>query len=58
MLPSVERIAAYATAQDILRLNLDELKDLKKLNLGILYMGLESGDDEVLQSISKGVDSQ
>jgi len=57
-LPSVERIAAYTTAQDILRLNLDELKDLSKLKLGILYVGLESGDDEVLKRISKGTNSQ
>lgn len=57
-LPSVERIAAYATAQDILRINPSELKELRELKLGILYMGLESGDDEVLQRTAKGVDSQ
>ncbi|MEE8414218.1 MAG: radical SAM protein, partial [Dehalococcoidales bacterium] len=56
-LPSVERVAAYATAQDILRRSPDELKELKELKLGILYMGLESGDDEILQKIGKGVDS-
>jgi len=57
-LPSVERIATYATAQDILRIHSNELKELRELKLGILYMGLESGDDEVLQRIAKGVDSQ
>ncbi len=57
-LPSVERIATYATAQDILRINSNELKELRELKLGILYMGLESGDDEVLQRTAKGVDSQ
>jgi len=31
---------------------------LKELKLGILYTGLESGDDEVLQRVSKGVNSQ
>ena len=56
--PSVERIAAYATAQDILRLNLGDLKELRSLKLGILYMGLESGDDDVLQRIAKGVNSR
>ena len=57
-LPSVERIAAYATAQDILRLDINDLKALANLKLGILYMGLESGDDEVLQRVAKGVNSR
>ncbi|MFC1995424.1 radical SAM protein [Chloroflexota bacterium] len=56
--PSVERIATYATAQDILRINLNNLKELKRLKLGILYMGLESGDDEVLRRVGKGVHSR
>jgi len=56
-LPLLERVAAYATAQDILRRSPEELEELKKLKLGILYMGLESGDDEILQEIRKGVDS-
>jgi len=56
-LPSVDRIASYATAQDILRLSIDDLEALRNLKLGILYMGLESGDDAVLQRIAKGVDS-
>ena len=52
-LPSVERIAAYATAADILRLTMDDLKALRDLKLGILYIGLESGDDVVLKQICK-----
>jgi radical SAM superfamily enzyme YgiQ (UPF0313 family) len=56
-LPSVERVATYATPQDILRRSVDELKELKRLKLGIFYTGLETGDDELLQKIGKGVDS-
>jgi radical SAM superfamily enzyme YgiQ (UPF0313 family) len=56
-LPRVERIAAYATAADIDRLSADDLKELRKLKLGILYIGLESGDDEVLKSICKNMTS-
>jgi radical SAM superfamily enzyme YgiQ (UPF0313 family) len=52
--PNLERIASYATPQDILRRSVDELKALKELKLGILYMGVESGDDEVLTRIKKG----
>lgn len=54
-LPHVERIGAYATAVDILRLSVDELKELRNLKLGILYIGLESGDDAVLKLISKNM---
>ncbi len=57
-LPSVERIATYGTAQDILRRSPSEMVDLRKLRLGIIYLGLESGDGEVLKRIAKGVDLQ
>jgi len=52
-LPHVERIGAYATARDILRLSVKELEELRRLKLGILYIGLESGDDAVLKHIDK-----
>jgi radical SAM superfamily enzyme YgiQ (UPF0313 family) len=57
-LPTVERIGTYATPQDILRTCIDELKELRQLKLGICYTGLETGDDELLQKIGKGVNSQ
>ena len=53
--PRLERIASYATPQDILRRSPDELRTLRELKLGILYMGVESGDDSVLQKVGKGV---
>jgi len=56
-LPFIERVATYATAQDLLRKNLDELKELRELKLGFVYMGVESGDDEILKRIGKGVTS-
>jgi radical SAM superfamily enzyme YgiQ (UPF0313 family) len=37
---------------------LKELKELKEQKLGILYMGVESGDDEVLQRIQKNATHQ
>ncbi|MBM4445422.1 MAG: radical SAM protein [Chloroflexi bacterium] len=57
-LPSVERISAYATPQDILRIDAGQLEQLRSLKLGILYMGLESGDDEVLRRTAKGVNAK
>jgi len=56
-LPHVERVAAYATPQDILRRTEDELRELRDLKLGILYTGLETGDDQLLGKIGKGVSS-
>jgi radical SAM superfamily enzyme YgiQ (UPF0313 family) len=55
--PNLERIGSYATPQDILRRSVDELKKLKELKLSIFYTGVESGDDEVLLKIGKGVNS-
>jgi radical SAM superfamily enzyme YgiQ (UPF0313 family) len=56
-LPAVERIGTYATPQDILRRSVDELRELRHLGLGIFYTGLETGDDELLQKVGKGVNS-
>jgi radical SAM superfamily enzyme YgiQ (UPF0313 family) len=55
--PDLERVGSYATPQDILRRSVDELKKLKELKLSIFYTGIESGDDEVLLKIGKGVNS-
>ena len=52
--PFIQRIGTYATPQDILRRSTNELIELQQLKLGIVYMGIESGDDEVLQRIAKG----
>jgi radical SAM superfamily enzyme YgiQ (UPF0313 family) len=49
----LERVGIYANARDILKKSVDELKELKALNLGIIYLGLESGNPEVLRRIKK-----
>ena len=55
LFPNCTRVASYGTAQDILRKSEEELKSLQKAGLGIVYVGAESGDDEILKSICKGV---
>lgn len=55
--PRLERIAVYATAKDILRRSADELRQLKERKLTILYLGLESGDDEILSMVGKNSNS-
>ncbi|MDP2972619.1 MAG: radical SAM protein [Deltaproteobacteria bacterium] len=52
-LRGLERVGIYANAKDILRKGVEELKALKELGLGIIYLGLESGDPEVLKRIKK-----
>jgi len=53
-LPGIVRVASYATPQDILRRTVPELRQLKDLGMGMLYMGIESGDDGVLKETCKG----
>ena len=54
----LERVGIYGNASDILRKSLEDLEELRKRKLGIIYLGLESGSDEVLQFIEKGATSQ
>lgn len=56
-LPGIERVGVYATPQDLLRRSPEELRALRELKLSIIYMGLESGDDEVLRRVGKGASS-
>lgn len=58
LFPNCTRVASYGTAQDILRKSEEELKSLQKAGLGIVYVGAESGDDEILASICKGVTAE
>lgn len=52
--PECERVGIYGAPQDILRKSVEELKDLYKEGIGIVYLGLESGSDEILERIKKG----
>ncbi|MFC2069664.1 radical SAM protein, partial [Chloroflexota bacterium] len=52
--PNLERVGAYSTPRAAIIKSLDELKELKELNLGIAYLGVETGDEELLKKIRKG----
>ncbi len=52
--PNLERVSIYANAQDILRKSEEELVTLRRKKLSLIYMGLESGDEEILQRVKKG----
>ena len=53
--PNIERVSSYATAGDINRKSIEELKALRDAGLEMLYIGFESGDDEILRKINKGL---
>jgi radical SAM superfamily enzyme YgiQ (UPF0313 family) len=56
-LPWVTRVGAYANAKSIKMKKMEELRVLRENGLGILYMGLETGDDVTLKAINKGASS-
>lgn len=55
---SLERVGIYANARDILTKTPAELQALSARKLRIAYLGLESGDDEVLTRVRKGASSE
>jgi radical SAM superfamily enzyme YgiQ (UPF0313 family) len=54
-MPWIQRVGLYGNAKSILRKSPSELEELRDLGLGIIYLGVESGDRETLQAVRKGV---
>jgi len=52
--PRLTRISTYASPNNIARKSLSELEELKSAGLDLLYVGIESGDDNVLKAVHKG----
>jgi hypothetical protein len=53
--PAVQRVTAYARSRSLARLPLEELQRLRASGLDRLHVGLESGCDDVLALVAKGV---
>ena len=53
--PRLRRVGIYASARDILGKSDADLAMLRQRKLEIVYLGLESGSDEVLRRIQKGI---
>ena len=53
--PMLATISCAARADDLLAKSVAELAELRAAGLSLVYLGVESGDDEVLRSINKGV---
>ena len=56
--PSLERVTSYARSHTLYHRKLSDLKEIRAAGLDRLHTGLETGDDELLSKVSKGVTSQ
>lgn len=50
----LQRISSYALPKDIMNKSEAELKALRKAGMKLLYIGIETGDDDLLKLINKG----
>ena len=57
-LPTLERVTSYARSKTIAKKSLEDLKELRAAGLSRLHVGLESGDDDVLRYVDKGVTAE
>jgi radical SAM superfamily enzyme YgiQ (UPF0313 family) len=53
-LPDVQRVASYCLPRNLKNKTVDELAVLHELGLSLFYVGCESGDDLILDRVSKG----
>ncbi len=56
--PNLKQVACYACCSDILRKSDEELKALREAGLKLVFIGLESGDQGVLDLMNKGATVQ
>ncbi|MGF1778752.1 radical SAM protein [Vibrio nomapromontoriensis] len=53
-LPHVQRISSYCLPRNLTNKTTEQLAELHQLGLSLMYIGCESGDDEVLKRVQKG----
>jgi radical SAM superfamily enzyme YgiQ (UPF0313 family) len=56
--PTLERVTSYARSKTLAQKSADELKVIRAAGLDRVHIGLESGDDDVLQKVRKGVTAE
>ena len=56
--PSLQRLTSYTRAKTVLKKSSDDLRCLRQAGLTRLHLGLESGDDGVLERVRKGATAQ
>ena len=53
-MPAVRRVSSYCLPRNLRNKSAEELRELAALGLSFVYVGVESGDDEVLARVNKG----
>jgi radical SAM superfamily enzyme YgiQ (UPF0313 family) len=53
-MPSVRRVSSYCLPRNMKNKSLEEVRELAAAGLSLVYVGAESGDDEVLAHVNKG----
>lgn len=56
--PRLSRVSVYATAQNVLEKSEEELRLLQANFLNLIYFGIETGNDDLLKKINKGVSAK
>lgn len=56
LFPTIQRITSYGRAHTIARISDCDLLRLSKAGLNRIHIGMETGSDEILKSVNKGVD--
>ena len=52
--PNLNRVSSYCLPRNVKSKSVEELSELKSAGLSLVYVGAESGDDELLGIINKG----
>ncbi len=55
---NLKRVSCYAMPKNILQKKDDELDKLRAAGLGMLYVGIETGNDALLKKVTKGATSK
>jgi hypothetical protein len=53
-LPKVRRVSSYCLPRNVMYKSVEDLTALKEAGLSLVYVGCESGNDEVLSAVNKG----
>ena len=52
--PGIQRVSSYCLPRNLKNKTVEELAELNEMGLSLFYVGCESGDDLVLERVSKG----
>jgi len=58
LFPNLERITIYGSSQYIVKKGVDDMKKISEAGLSRIHVGLESGNDNILEMVRKGSDSK